>query len=134
MPCKDDLEHVYHILHEREQVRRLLSHAPPSTSKLKDLLPYLVDGTEINQAQAFYSIKRSKYESDSNRYPGEIFAFDRTSVKIRRVKRLTRGHAERKETDEDDEADYLNANVVRDEHGSWWVASQVTRRGQDLSA
>ena len=57
---------------------------------------------------AFYSVVNSVKNRTSNRYDN-IFAYDRTSVIV------------------DDEG-YLNANVVCDTKGAWWVASQVRIR------
>ncbi len=54
----------------------------------------------------FYSVANSLRHRASNRY-SNILAYDRTAVTA-------------------DEGEYLNANVVCDGKGSWWVASQAS--------
>lgn len=54
----------------------------------------------------FYSVANSAKYKASNRY-SNIYAYDRTAVKV-------------------DGEGYLNANVVCDGRGMWWVASQVS--------
>ena len=53
----------------------------------------------------FYSVVNSLKYRTTNRY-SNILAYDRTAIKV-------------------DNDGYLNANVVCDGKGSWWVASQV---------
>lgn len=55
---------------------------------------------------AFYSVANSRNNRASNRY-SNILAYDRTAIKV-------------------DGLGYLNANVVCDSRGGWWVASQVS--------
>ena len=56
--------------------------------------------------EAYYSVQRSRQNKASNRY-ADIFAYDRTAVDV------------------DGQGQYINANVVKDGFGTWWVAAQV---------
>jgi protein-tyrosine phosphatase len=65
------------------------------------------------QAEVFYSVAESSANRPLNRY-ANIYAYDRTAVTV--------------------DGDYLNANVIKDGHGRWWVACQVSfqrSRGYD---
>ena len=121
------INHIYTILAERDLIRRYLS-SPPTQSlpPTPALLAYLV--TNITTAHQFYSIYRSKACIESNRYPADIFAYDRTSVKLRY------GDKGGKEGGgEAEEGEYLNANVVRGEgETAWWVASQVSEERTEV--
>lgn len=63
-----------------------------------------------NHASPYCAI-RSKSHSACNRY-SDILAYDRTAVRTK-------------------DGDYLNANVVRDHKGRWWVAAQVSDRSRE---
>lgn len=52
----------------------------------------------------FYSTRDSRSERERNRY-SDVLAYDRTAVRV--------------------EGRYLNASVVLDNIGNWWVAAQV---------
>lgn len=55
----------------------------------------------------FYSVEESRAAGRKNRYR-DVLAYDRSSVRV-------------------NGSDYLNANVVADGRGQWWVAAQVSR-------
>ncbi|KAI9637124.1 protein-tyrosine phosphatase-like protein [Dioszegia hungarica] len=55
-------------------------------------------------AEKFYSVVESASNRECNRY-SNILAYDRTAVTVNE--------------------DYLNANVVKDGYGRWWIASQA---------
>lgn len=55
--------------------------------------------------EIFYAITESKLNRRANRY-SNVFAYDRTAVKV--------------------DGQYLNANVVKDREGAWWVAAQAS--------
>lgn len=57
-------------------------------------------------AEKFYAVSGSINNRAANRY-SNILAYDRTAVIV--------------------EGEYLNANVVKDSNGKWWVASQVSQ-------
>lgn len=61
---------------------------------------------EWNNHASPYCAIRSKTHSACNRY-SDILAYDRTAVRTK-------------------DGGYLNANVVRDHKGRWWVAAQVS--------
>jgi protein tyrosine phosphatase len=70
---------------------------------------------ELESAIDFYAVEQSANNASCNRY-GNIWAFDRTAL------RASDGSlAETK-----DDGRYLNANIVADGKGNWWVASQVS--------
>lgn len=54
----------------------------------------------------YYSVEESRAAGTKNRYR-DVLAYDRTSVRV-------------------DGNGYLNANVVADTKGQWWVAAQVS--------
>lgn len=56
--------------------------------------------------EVYYSVRRSRAHKADNRY-ADIFAYDRTAVGV-------------------EGEGYLNANVVCDGYGGWWVAAQVS--------
>lgn len=55
--------------------------------------------------EVFYSVQKSRQNRSLNRY-ADIFAYDRTAVSVG--------------------GEYINANVVKDGYGGWWVAAQVS--------
>ncbi|KAL7420821.1 hypothetical protein Q5752_004774 [Cryptotrichosporon argae] len=65
----------------------------------------LMPTRQASPEQLFYSVSRSIKHKVANRY-SNIFAYDRTAVLV-------------------DGEGYLNANVVRDTRGRWWVAAQA---------
>lgn len=95
------LQHVYHLLTKRESARA--SHTDPF-HQLTHRLHRHPAPEEI-----FYSVHNSLKYRTGNRY-SNILAYDRTAVQV-------------------DGDGYLNANVVCDGKGNWWVASQVSGAG-----
>ncbi|RSH86968.1 hypothetical protein EHS25_003456 [Saitozyma podzolica] len=91
------LQHVYHLLTKRESARA--SHTDPFHQLTHRLHRHPAP------EEVFYSVHNSLKYRTSNRY-SNILAYDRTAVQV-------------------DGDGYLNANVVCDGKGSWWVASQA---------
>jgi protein tyrosine phosphatase len=103
MPISQDaLQHVYHLLTKRESVR-------VSYSNQAHHLTHHIHRHGAPE-EVFYSVRNSLKYRKSNRY-SNILAYDRTAVQV-------------------DGDGYLNANVVCDGKGNWWVASQVSGVGR----
>jgi hypothetical protein len=98
------LQHVYHLLTKRESARA--SHTDPFHQLTHRLHRHPAP------EEVFYSVHNSVKYRTSNRY-SNILAYDRTAVQV-------------------DGDGYLNANVVCDGKGSWWVASQVSGGGAGM--
>lgn len=102
------------------EIKRLFnhlhSHLPSPLSRSK-FTPH-----QLLRATNFYAVEGSTAEEwvERNRY-GNIWAFDRTGV---RVPANVDVEVHLKGGGEEDWV-YLNANVIADHKGSWWVASQV---------
>ena len=62
--------------------------------------------SKLSSEEEYYSIRRSRAHKADNRY-SDIFAYDRTAVGV-------------------EGEGYLNANVVCDGYGGWWVAAQAS--------
>jgi protein-tyrosine phosphatase len=62
--------------------------------------------------EVFYSVRKSREHRKLNRY-ADVLAYDRTAVSV--------------------DGEYLNANVVEDGYGGWWVAAQVCPSVQPLN-
>ncbi|KAJ9106739.1 hypothetical protein QFC19_003051 [Naganishia cerealis] len=130
-PTDAQMKRIVGALNERGQFRSLISLAStPSRGAyervLHDLYRLLRLDTRAAQeyAEGFYSIRRSKESAQLNRYR-EIYAFDRTAVRIPNdVDTWLRTGGDVEELGED-ESGYLNANVIDDGKGSWWVACQA---------
>lgn len=76
------------------------------TDREKNRLEHSMNWIHSTPAHAFYSVANSMKHQNSNRY-SNILAYDRTAVAL-------------------EGGGYLNANVVCDARGGWWVASQVS--------
>jgi protein tyrosine phosphatase len=137
----DHIKRIVGTLNERGQFRSLISLAStPSRQSYEGMLRDLYKMLDIKKkadqkhAEAFYSIRRSKISAPYNRYR-DIYAFDRTAVRVPNdLKKWigtgkTNGAAGRDIGDveelSDEDSGYLNANVISDGKGSWWVACQV---------
>lgn len=137
----DHIKRIVGTLNERGQFRSLISLAStPSRQSYEGMLRDLYKMLDITKkadqkhAEAFYSIRRSKTSAPYNRYR-DIYAFDRTAVRVPNdLKKWigtgkTNGAAGRDIGDveelSDEDSGYLNANVISDGKGSWWVACQV---------
>jgi len=94
------------VLAERESVRRDLIHntdlariaLAPGSSQTSLQVPR-------DAAKAFYCAARSLEHRSDNRY-SDVVGYDRTTVAL-------------------SNGGYLNANIVWDLVGNWWIAAQV---------
>ncbi len=153
-----DVSHIDDLLAEREFQRRVFSTPSFARSKRKkdELVETLAPDVSVKDARRYYSIERSIPMEDDNRYPDNIWAYDRTAIRV--PKDLTTGwtdpagstSSENEYSDEAwhpapskwsspygpsshkkivtkavDESLYINANVLTDGKGSFWVISQV---------
>jgi protein tyrosine phosphatase len=138
-PTDNHIKKIVKTLNERGQFRSIISLAstPSRTSyegMLRDVYSLLSIEKHADQrhAEAFYSIRRSKIGAPFNRYR-DIYAFDRTAVRIPNDLNKWSGTGDGgggksvgdvEELNDEDSA-YLNANVIADGKGRWWVACQV---------
>lgn len=142
-PTSDQIKRIVGTLNERGQFRSLISLAStPAYQNYEGMLENLYRVLGITKVadqkhiEAFYSIRRSKINAPYNRYR-DIYAFDRTAVripndlnkwirtgKVNGVAGNGTGVGDVEELSEEDSG-YLNANVIADGKGSWWVACQV---------
>jgi hypothetical protein len=121
-PCSS----VHNIIQIREKARSACSHAVlaggfelrlPRSSIHELGLALRQAGVDLETAEGyqnlltFYNVNESAKNALSNRY-GNIWAYGRTAVTV--------------QTTSSPDPLYLNANVVADGKGSWWVASQVS--------
>lgn len=133
------LERVFNLLALRDELRSLFSHInlaggpnhvhSSTKARMANLITklggtYFETPQDLQRAFAFYSVESSASQSGSNRY-GNIWAFDRTAVTVPRQRRRQRDGGHQRGVEEEEDV-YLNANVVVDGKGSWWVASQVS--------
>lgn len=139
-PTDNQIKKVVKTLNDRGQFRSIISLAStPSRASYEGMLHDVYSLLSIEKAadqrhaEAFYSIRRSKIGAPFNRYR-DIYAFDRTAVRIPHdlnkwirtgnvTARKVLGDVE--ELNDEDSA-YLNANVIADGKGRWWVACQVS--------
>ncbi|KAJ9096430.1 hypothetical protein QFC21_005252 [Naganishia friedmannii] len=144
-PTDAQIKRIVGTLNERGQFRSLVSMAttptrPQYERMLQDLyhMLHITKPADQKRVEQFYSVRRSKMNVSHNRYR-EIFAFDRTAVRIpndvRKWISTATEHAGKKsgngatigdvEELREDDSGYLNANVIVDGKGSWWVACQA---------
>jgi protein tyrosine phosphatase len=125
---QSSLSPIHRLLSTRDDLRHLFSYialagGPASASReairqLRDVTAELnmeFQSEELESAIEFYAVEKSATNASCNRY-GNIWAFDRTAL------RATDGVSAQTE----DSSRYLNANIVADGKGNWWVASQVS--------
>jgi hypothetical protein len=143
----DHIKRIVGTLNERGQFRSLISLAStPSRQSYEGMLRDLYQDLNITKkadqkhAEAFYSIRRSKISAPYNRYR-DIYAFDRTAVRVpndlKKWIGTGRSNGHGKDIGDveelgDEDSGYLNANVISDGKGSWWVACQVSCLDQTL--
>lgn len=140
------IKRIVDILNERGQIRSLISLAstpagPQYAGRLQDVyhMLHITKPADQRYVEQYYSVRRSKKNVSHNRYR-EIFAFDRTAVRIpndvKKWMSTATENAGKKsgngstigdvEELQEDDSGYLNANVIVDGKGSWWVACQVS--------
>jgi hypothetical protein len=138
-PSDHQIKKIVKTLNDRGQFRSIISLAStPSRASYEGMLHDVYHMLNIEKAadqkhaEAFYSIRRSKIGAPFNRYR-DIYAFDRTAVRIPNDLNKWKGTGDGvgqkglgdvEELNDEDSA-YLNANVIADGKGSWWVACQV---------
>lgn len=138
-PTDNQIKKIVKTLNDRGQFRSIISLAStPSRASYEGMLRDVYSLLSIEKAadqkhaEAFYSIRRSKIGAPFNRYR-DIYAFDRTAVRIPNDLNKwigtgdgvgEKGVGDVEELNDEDSA-YLNANVIADGKGSWWVACQV---------
>lgn len=146
-PTDAQIKRIVATLNERGEFRSLISMAttpvrPKYEGVLQDLYRMLniTKASDQKYVEKYYSVRRSKMNVSHNRY-SQIFAFDRTAVRIpndvSKWMSTATHHSEKKgvngkaigdvEELREDDSGYLNANVIVDGKGSWWVACQVSR-------
>ncbi|KAJ9127392.1 hypothetical protein QFC24_000799 [Naganishia onofrii] len=144
-PTDAQIKRIVATLNERGEFRSLISMAttpvrPKYEGVLQDLYRMLniTKASDQKYVEQYYSIRRSKMNVSHNRY-SQIFAFDRTAVRIpndvSKWMSTATHHSEKKgvngkaigdvEELREDDSGYLNANVIVDGKGSWWVACQA---------
>jgi len=125
---QSSLSPIHRLLSARDDLRHLFSYialAGGPANASRDVIGQLRDVTaqldmefqsqELESAIDFYAVEHSANNASCNRY-GNIWAFDRTAL---RASDGSSGAAK-------DDGRYLNANIVADAKGNWWVASQVS--------
>lgn len=130
------LEQTCHALELREKERHRISHLAigrgsstntggysnyNSSSQVYPQYSALdpSDASAMNLAKQYYSVQKSSAQAQNNRY-SDIFAYDRTSLKL---PRYVIGEKPLNKQEENDV--YLNANLIVDGKGSFWVACQA---------
>ena len=122
------LNPIHRLLSARDDLRHLFSYialaggpanaSRQAISQLRDVTAQLdieFDSEELESAIEFYAVERSANNASCNRY-GNIWAFDRTALRA----------SDPSSADSEDDGRYLNANIVADGKGNWWIASQVS--------
>ena len=158
-PHLPDVSHIDDLLAEREFQRRVFSTPSFARSKRnkEELVEVLAPGTSVKTARRYYSIERSIHMEDDNRYPDNIWAYDRTAIRVPKDLTMGRRESAQATSSENEVSDelwqhassqwsspygpdsrksnptqksvnesiYINANVLEDGKGSFWVISQV---------